>query len=346
MNSINLLLNSASHSSLSLFSNPAHSLYCWILSLHHSLQRPITFSHIRAHTSTHSVPLDLNRLVDHLASQSYHHHWAPPAVPVPTFTMDEYTPYSPLMGFFESSLGAHVDNLAAIEQSKHLQYHWHAPVLSSLYYCHAPAEYPYTWACSAYSAVIQLYGRSHQLNTALSRHNRLHDHMQPWCQMGCTIYETTHHIFIACPVFIPWREAAAKQLIGCVQSIFDAQMLNLADAPQFSTWLGCFASDSQFWPRGRSQYYLSLIPPLLDVALPPTLQASSLKAQQLLTRITNECHIAAILLAGRIWGDVCRRCSPFPNTSSFSKSPNIISLPANMSFIHPSSSAQVSISYN
>jgi hypothetical protein len=60
-----------------------------------------------------------------------------------------------------------------------------------------------------------------------------------------------------------------------VRAIFDDQECDMAETPQLSAWLKHFTDDSQTWPGGYSQFYLGLIPPLAELALPPSLQASS-----------------------------------------------------------------------
>ena len=59
LNSIRLL---TSHpSALSLKNNPALSLYRWILNIWDSMPRPPLLSHVRAHTSSLTIPSQLNR---------------------------------------------------------------------------------------------------------------------------------------------------------------------------------------------------------------------------------------------------------------------------------------------
>ncbi|KAF8239259.1 hypothetical protein L208DRAFT_1017712, partial [Tricholoma matsutake] len=63
---------------------------------------------------------------------------------------------------------------------------------------HPPPDYPYTRAPSSYSAVIQLYAHSDQLDLALTLSSRLHNGFQPWCRFGCHVLKSTHHIFTEC----------------------------------------------------------------------------------------------------------------------------------------------------
>jgi len=75
-----------------------------------------------------------------------------------------------------------------------------------------PPSYPYIKAPSSYSAVVQLYTRSGQLDTALSLTTRLKDNNQPWCSFGCPSLEDAHHIFAQCPRFSPLRTLYEQRL--------------------------------------------------------------------------------------------------------------------------------------
>jgi hypothetical protein len=60
----------------------------------------------------------------------------------------------------------------------------------------------YTKSPSSSSAVIQLYARSGQLDTALHLSSRLKEGLQHWCRFGCQQIEDRHHILLQCPKFI------------------------------------------------------------------------------------------------------------------------------------------------
>jgi len=113
LNSIRLL---SSHPSLlSLKNNPARSLYRWILNVWQSIPQKPILSHVRAHTSSQTIPSQLNRLADYLASSSNKpSNLPPPSLPFPTFYMDEYVPFSPISGFVESSLSFFCDSQLSI----------------------------------------------------------------------------------------------------------------------------------------------------------------------------------------------------------------------------------------
>lgn len=127
----------------------------------------------------------------------------------------------------------------------------------------APPPHPYTRASSAYSAVVQLYARSSQLDTALSRHLRLRD-PSPYCRFGCDALETTHHVFAHCAAFKDLRTSAA-------QSILDdtSEQLRAAETPfpytdiVLDTAKKILTNDSSVWPQHSTRYYLGTLPPVL-----------------------------------------------------------------------------------
>ncbi|KAF8955883.1 hypothetical protein BDZ97DRAFT_1926197 [Flammula alnicola] len=154
------------NTSTSLTSHPACSLYCWILNIRSPTSpRPtspspaqvptatLRLEHVRAHTSSTSLPSALNCLADHIASSSQWFFVPPPAVPVPTFTMDLFTPYSSSSGFIESNLATHIDQAL----SRNMSTYPLCIVSHLLYDANSPPQYPYLHALSSYSAVIQLY---------------------------------------------------------------------------------------------------------------------------------------------------------------------------------------------
>ena len=67
--------------------------------------------------------------------------------------------------------------------------------------------YPYLKTPSSYSAVIQLYARSGQLDTAYTLANHLGDIQQPWCRFGCPCAEEPNHVFVQCRAFAPLRSS-------------------------------------------------------------------------------------------------------------------------------------------
>ena len=83
LNSVRFL--SSQTSPFSLKNNPARSLYRWILDIWSTMPHKPVLSHVRAHTTSHSLPSQLNRLADYLASTSNSLILPPPSLPLPTF---------------------------------------------------------------------------------------------------------------------------------------------------------------------------------------------------------------------------------------------------------------------
>lgn len=85
---------------------------------------------------------------------------------------------------------------------------------------HTPPDHPYLRASSAFSALIQLYARSDQLDPAYTRFRRF-GNVSPICQRGCDALETVHHVFVSCPYHSFWQHAI-KSLIKETSCILDS----------------------------------------------------------------------------------------------------------------------------
>ncbi|KAL0567347.1 hypothetical protein V5O48_014647 [Marasmius crinis-equi] len=83
---------------------------------------------------------------------------------------------------------------------------------------HAPPEHPYTRAPSSYSPVVQLYSRSTQLDTKLTRFLRFGD-CSPLCSFGCPAFESSCHLFVACPRFQQFRTSFEKQNVDDTEKL-------------------------------------------------------------------------------------------------------------------------------
>ena len=187
LNSIRLLSSLTSSSTLN--NNPARSFYKWIINIWGSMPHKPVLSHVHAHTSSISVPSQLNRLADHLASTSNFLFPPPPSLPLPTFFMDNYFPFSSSYGFIESNLSSFCDAQISSLDAAHLDT-FHEPHPSSACFDNIPPpSYPYLKAPSSYSMTIQLYLCSGQLDTSFSCVSRLHNDYQPWCWFGCSTFE-------------------------------------------------------------------------------------------------------------------------------------------------------------
>ncbi|KAG1797964.1 hypothetical protein EV424DRAFT_1441289, partial [Suillus variegatus] len=118
-----------------------------------------------------------------------------PSGPLTTFLMDDYTMFASGHGFVEHNLSSFI--ISRLEDSYELSDSFR------------PAR-ALTLALS-FSAVVQLYTRSSQLDTAEVRHRRFRD-TPPWCHFGCDAFESVRYIFTRCPAFSAIRRAHSMQL--------------------------------------------------------------------------------------------------------------------------------------
>ncbi len=187
---------------------------------------------------------------------------------------------------------------------------------------HPPRDFPYTRAQSAYSAMIQLYSRSRQLDSALNLHSRLH-HPQPWCRFGCPVLESTHHVYANCPYFVGLRKTAALNLHNRVQTVLQSFRTELVDHPDLQHYCSTIFSDGAIWPGGQAVFYRGLIPEISGLLHPPSIShLSTLQISRLITRLANETHTSAIHLAGRIWGELHTAYHIDTNTPPFKGHPS------------------------
>ncbi|KAF8964936.1 hypothetical protein BDZ97DRAFT_1659533 [Flammula alnicola] len=314
LNSVRLINNANASTSTSLTSHPARSLYRWILDIRSSTS-----------PSNAPVPAATPPSLEHIP------------VPVPTFTMDPFTPYSPSNGFIECNIMTHIDQALSRNVST-------APsciVSRLLYDANSPPQYPYSRALSSYSATIQLYSRSNQLDSAYTLSTRLGTLHQPWCRFNCQCFETSHHLFTACPRFAEFRNTATQALRAAVSTTFETFQLDPANLPEVMTIIANLFADSSCWPTARSFYYLGVIPPIQLPTGDILQHLTEVQRHRLHQRLTDDCHVTAIRLAARIWGIVRRTFSPFSTSSRPTKS---ISLPHHLSHI-VSSSHRLTIAY-
>ena len=294
--------------------------------------KPI-LSHVRAHTSSISVPSQLNRLADHLASTSNSLFLPPPSLPLPTFFMDNYIPFSSSYGFIESNLSSFCDAQISSLDAAHLDT-FHEPHPSSSCFDNIPPpSYPYFKATSSYSMTIQLYLRSGQLDTSFSCASRLHNDYQPWCRFGCSTFEDPHHIFLSCPRFSSLRDERSTELVANVDRVLQSSSIPSTDRTLILQRVGNLFQDSDIWPAGRSLYYLGVLPHFFPYSIPNL---------QIHTRIAHECHTLSIRLAGQIWATA--RCASFSKLHSSTRSHSCLTLPPHLARILPPSPSYPSFS--
>ncbi|KAI1786591.1 hypothetical protein LXA43DRAFT_848408, partial [Ganoderma leucocontextum] len=164
-----------------------------------------------------------------------------------------------------------------------------------LYDTHPPPPHPYIRASSAYSALVQLYARSSQLDAAFTRYRRFGD-VAPSCHFGCDTLETAHHLFVQCPRFADLRDNARSTVTQDTSSLLDATETTLPRDAILRMASGLFVDDPDVWPQYYSHYFCGTIPRLpAEACTPPA-------TRRLLSRIASLWHSVSIRLAARIWG--------------------------------------------
>ncbi|GBE78620.1 hypothetical protein SCP_0115090 [Sparassis crispa] len=288
---------------------PARSLYRWLrdILLHTTHRSPVV--HAPAHTTSTSPTSLANRSADTLASASQRFLLPPPPAPLPTFFMDRYTLYSPIDGYIESNIPSYITQAIVYTDCSRAASRPYHTLSLALYDNHCPPDHPYTRASSAFSALVQLYARSAQLDTALARFHRF-GNISPRCHFGCDALETAHHVFVICPVFAPHREHARTDTLTETSGI-----LTTAAAPddlsvQILSSARILFTDHDMWPLYHARYFLGVLPPLPE--------GETLPRRRLLLRIAHCWHRACIFLAGRIWAEYKRRLHPDRSTTAAS----------------------------
>ena len=247
------------------------------------------------HTKSQTIPAQLNCFTDYFATHSNLLFLPPPSLPLPTFFMDNYTPFSFSHGYIESNIFSFTNSqLSSIDAANLDTFHEPVPSMNCFDNVPPPA-YPYTKALSSYSAVIQLNLHSGQLDTSLSCLVCLKNDHQPWCHFGCSVFEDPHHIFIICPKFNSLQTLCASELLSNIKQILEATSISVPDQIFIQEQVKCLFLDSNIWLSCRSLFYLGILPQLL----PSMFQDSPIH-----THISNMCHTTSIRLAGQIWGTV------------------------------------------
>ena len=141
---------------------PARSYYRWlgnVLSRAHDIR----FTHVKAHSSASDAPSLLNRQADDAASSAHYRSSSFPLAPIPTFSLDNFSLWCPLVGFIENNVLQFITSCLSQQVSHHLFFDSNQCMPSPI----APQSltFPYEWSSAGYSAVIQLYACSGQLPT-------------------------------------------------------------------------------------------------------------------------------------------------------------------------------------
>ncbi|KAK7027262.1 hypothetical protein VNI00_015351 [Paramarasmius palmivorus] len=306
-NAVRHLNNALNLPSYNWASNPARALYRWIMDIVHRRHHtaPLLIQHIPSHTSSTSPPARANDLADRIASSAHRSIPRPPPAPLPTFFMDDYTLFSKTHSYIESNPFLYISNILARRSAYEASFRPASTLLHTLHDLTPPPTYPYTRATSAYSAVVQLYARSSQLDTNFTKFRRFGD-ISPWCSFGCAELETTHHIFTECPRFAHFRTHAKDSLVSTTTSLVQRQPYHLTKDEQAAivTASSQLFADTDIWPLKRTRYYLGSMPNISNIV------HSLSTNQRAHTAIVQSWHVAAIRLAGRIWGEYRRVTSP------------------------------------
>ncbi|KAJ3717448.1 hypothetical protein C8R42DRAFT_534956, partial [Lentinula raphanica] len=153
-----------------------------------------------------------NHFADIVASKSQHDLISPPHAPLPTFFMDSYTLFSPSHSYIESNISSHISSILVHQQTSDTSFRPSLTLMLPIHNNPCPPEHPYIRASSSYSALVQLYARSSQLDTRLLRFLRL-GNCTLWCSFGCNELESAHYLFVHCPVFHSLRSESSFNII-------------------------------------------------------------------------------------------------------------------------------------
>ena len=305
--------------------NPALPLYHWLLDICNRSPNPPLITYTPAHTPDTSPPAQANRYADLLASSSNSHDNTLFSVPLPTFTLPPFVLHTASHNYvLPSSISSVLDDLRTRSTLSDSSSRPNTVLFRPLYDTHPPPPHPYTRASSAYSALVQLYSRSSQLDSAYTRYRRLRD-TSPTCHFGCGSLETPHHLFVQCPHFAALREEACIAVVRETSSLLDAAETPLPTDVILRTARALFTDDPHVWPQTSSHYHYGMVPSLPDV---PTAFGAHLPSKRLLSRVAALWHSSSIRLTARIWGSYKRTTYPFPSRTQ----PSLL-LPAHLSYL-------------
>jgi hypothetical protein len=275
----------------------ARSYYRW---LHNILSHNTSaaFQHVKAHTSATDVPSRLNRVADAAAISAHYRPSLVPLAPLPTFFMDNFSLWCPLVGFIENNsltfISAHLSQQVA--HRLFFDSNQRMPGLEAL----TPPTYPYERSSAGYSASVQLYARSGQLPTrALLASRGLISSSR--CRFGCCAAESAQHLFSTCSIFHSFRESTLADLHRTSSALLEDVPLSIS--VRILDVIPSLLSPSSplEWPHGSNQWYLGHIPFIKRFC--PLLQP------RFVSRLSHVWHSAFIHLAARIWGFVQRLAS-------------------------------------
>ncbi|KAF6744436.1 hypothetical protein DFP72DRAFT_781645, partial [Ephemerocybe angulata] len=125
------------------------------------------------------------------------------------------------------------------------------------------------------------------------------------CRFGCSVTESSHHIFVQCPHFTTIRLATTNDIISRANALLGLYQLDLSCLPRLSDLIHRFLQDGSHWPAHTSFFYLGLAPKLDPLLQHDQLRhLSGLQKEKVAAGLNGILHHATILCAGRIWGIV------------------------------------------
>ena len=214
--------------------------------------------------------------------------------------MDRFTPFHPSYGYIETNLSRFVPYLLAFTLSQDSSFRPLHRLPHFLYDSHPPPAHPYLHASSAFSATLQLYLRSAQLDTADLRYRRFGD-TAFCCRLGCAAIETAHHVFVQCSAFHEIRGSHLRTLEQATSNLLSAETPCVGEA--LCAVARClFHDDVDVWPQVHSMYYLGVLPSLAVVCRSRNVCVS----ERILLRVAQTWHTYSIRLAAHIWAEFKR----------------------------------------
>ena len=282
------------------------SFYRWILSLCERNNIPIDYT--PGHSKDASVETNLNNEADALATSSQRNVRNLLTLPTPTFHMNQYTYFHNLDGWIESNISSYVEMALVQDTALDLSNGHKNRMTTWLYSPEAPPEHPYNKSTSAYSAVVQLYARSGQLPTAdtLYKRGKL---PTDFCRLGCDEIESPHHLFVHCKHYQKWRDDATDEVLKKTKLKLETLLSNVEPSIHKNIMKyakSLFLDDHSIWPLKVTQYYLGQVPNVNPV-IEDIPDVTTLQRRRITSHVASDWHIAAVRLAGRIFGDVQKR---------------------------------------
>ncbi|KAG1900513.1 uncharacterized protein F5891DRAFT_952058, partial [Suillus fuscotomentosus] len=121
----------------------------------------------------------------------------------------------------------------------------------------APPDHPYVRTLYAYrTALVQLYARSRQLDSASVRFARMGS-ISLWCQFGCEYLETPHHLFAKCRHFVETCNKSSQEVVDITSMLLcEAKTtVQTTDIYLHPAW-HLFVDDTLVWPLHQTHYCL------------------------------------------------------------------------------------------